>query len=359
MPILTPCTIDIYGALSYSHNRYVVFDGKYYRFFYRRPLFGNNIEDIFYATLDKKGSLKKTARIGFTENLTIYRWDAYSYPGSTEIVFGYSHGGYLRARSGTISEDSISWGSPTSLARTNPRTAVVIKSTDNYYWFEEYYSHQSNKGSSIANIFSSYCSEFASSYEVTAQYARLPDNYVLLICSGYDDTYISWYRHKQNSCGARNNLASKTQNYHLLGKVGLTEDGDGNAHAIYEDTSGYLQYKKYTYSVNSWSTAVQIDDDVECCAIGVDAANRIFIFWIRPSPDNNIYCKISTDGGSNWSNKLTAFSESSHPGSLSCEHRSPRSGSLGLVWSLGNEIRFGIYPPLDESFPPEMPDFSS
>ena len=343
-----PITIDGYGALPAAHNRTVVFDGTYYRVVYKHAIFGGDRHDVFYATIDRFGILKRIDRIGFTENLIIYGLDMYSYLGSTEILLGYAHGSYLRARTGTISGETISWSSPTSSSsRTNPRTAVVVKSTDGYYWFEEYYPHQSNKGNSLATIFGSACLEFTSSYEITAQYARLPDSYVLIICSDYNDAYISWYRHKQNACGSQNNFASKTQNYHLMGKLGLTEDGNGGAHAIYEDTSGYLQYKKYTYSSNSWSNATQLDDDVEYCTIGVDADNTIYVLWTRPSPDNNIYCKIYKG---NWSSKLTAFTESSHPTSISCEHRSPRIGTLGMSWALGNEIRFGIYPPIDGIF---------
>jgi len=59
------------------------------------------------------------------------------------------------------------------------------------------------------------------------------------------------------------------------------------------------------------------------------------------------------------SSKPAAFAESSHPTGLSCEHRSPRSGGLGLVWALGNEIRFGIYPPIDETFHVEKRDFEA
>jgi len=59
------------------------------------------------------------------------------------------------------------------------------------------------------------------------------------------------------------------------------------------------------------------------------------------------------------SSKPAAFAESSHPGSLSCEHRSRRSGALGLVWRLGNEIRFGIYPPIYEDFHVENRDLGA
>jgi hypothetical protein len=354
-----PQTIERYGWIGYSHNRHVVFDGNYYFIFFRHALTGGNYDDIFYAVLDKYGRYLKTERIGFTENLVIYRFDAWSLPGSTEILLGYSHGSYLRARTGTISGNSISWSSPTSSAsKTNPRTASVIKSTDGYFWFEEYYPHQSNKGASLAAIFGSACSEFSTSYEVTASYARLPDNYVLLLCSSYAETSIYWYKHKQDLCGTQQTFASKTANYHLLGRLGLTEDGNGNAHAIYEDTSGYIQYKKYTYSSNSWGSAIQIDSDIEACTIGIDADNTIFIFWTRPSPDNNIYCRVSVDGGVNWSSILTAFTESAHPQSVSCEHRSPRSRCLGLVWTTGqNDVRFGMYPPLDLDFLAEKIDF--
>jgi len=349
--LVPPVSIDAYAALSDSHYRSVIFDGTYYRVFYKHALFGGNYMDVFYATLDQFGIIKRIDRIGFTENLIVYCHDVYSYPGSTEIFLGYSHGSFIRGRTGTISGDTISWSAPTSSAdRGTARTSVVMKTIDGYYWLEEFWPHQSDKGSTLANLFSSYCSEFTTSYEVTAQYARLPDTYILLICSDYDDTQISWYRHKQNACGGQNNFAAKTGNYHLKGKLGLTEDGDGNAHAIYEDTSGYLQYKKYTYSTNSWSAATQLDDDVEKCSIGIDANSVIFVFWTRPSPDNSIYCKISLDKGGSWSAKLTVFTEASHPDCISAEHRSPRAGSLGLAWSLGNEIRFGIYPPIDGTF---------
>ena len=354
---MPPITVDCYGALASSHNRMVIFDRTHYWIFYRCPIFGNNIDDIFYAAIDRFGRLKKIARIGFTENLIIYKWDAYSYPGSTEILLGYSHGSYHRARTGTISGGSISWSAPTSSASGTARTVSVIKSTDGYFWFERAYNIQSCKGATLAGIFGSSCAEITSSYEGTAQYARLPDNYILVLNSDYESNYISWFRHKQDACGTRQSFAAKTASYHLFGRLGLTEDGNGDGHAIYEDTSGYLQYRKYTYSTNSWSTPTQLDDDIEYCTIGVDADDVIYVFWIRPSPDNNIYCKIYAGGS--WSNRLTAFSESSHPTGLSCEHRSPRSRALGLVWALGNEIRFGIYPPIDETFHVEKRDFEA
>ena len=335
----------------------MVFDGTYYRLIYKRAVFGGNYHDVFYATINKFGVLKKIEKMGHTENLLIYGLDVYYFPGSTEILLGYAHGTYLRARTGTISGDSISWSSPTSINPGTARTANVIKSTDNYFWFKRAYTNQTNYGNSLANIFSNSCAEFTTGYEVTASLARLPDGYVLVVLSGYAETQINWYRHKQGSCGSINNLAAKTGNLHLFGKLGVTEDGNGDAHVVYEDTSGYLQYKKYTYSSNSWSAPTQLDDDVENCTIGVDANSIIFVFWTRPSPDNNIYCKISTNGGSNWSNKLTAFTEPSYPGNISCEHRSPRSGALGLAWTLSNEIRFGIYPPVDGDFHVEKRDF--
>jgi len=343
-----PITIDAYGGLPAAHNRVVVFDGRYYWVVYKHAVFGGNYHDIFYASIDKSGILKKTEKMGFTENLIVYGLDMYLYPGASEILLGYAYGTYIRARAGTLSDGSISWSTPTSLNPGTARTASVIRSTDNYYWFSRAYANATNYGNSLANIFASACTEFTTSYEVTAGLARLPDNYILVVESGYAETQINWYKHKQGACGSVNNLAAKTANYHLFGKLSTAGDVDGNAHTVYEDTAGALQYKKYTYSTNSWSAPTQLDDDVEYCVVGVDAGNLVYVFWTRPSPDNNIYCRVLTPAG--WSAKYTAFSEASHPGPLSCEHRSPRSNALGLSWALGYELRFGIYPPADSLF---------
>jgi len=358
--MLGPITFENYGAMNQSHNRTVIFDGSYYRVFYKHPIFGGNYYDIAYATLDRFGRLVRTDRIGFTENDIIYGYDVYSLPGSTEILLGYARAGQIQARTGTISGDSISWSAPTSATgKTNPRTAIVMKTTDGYFWFEEYYPHQSNKGATLATIFGSACAEFATSYEVTAQYARLPDNYLLLVCSDYNDTQISWYRHKQNACGGQNNLAAKTANLHLMGKLGLTEDSAGNAHCIYPDTAGNLQYKKYTYSTNSFGAAVQLDTAFLNAIIAVDANDCIYVFWSKSS-DANIYCKTSVDGGANFSAVFTAVSESlGNIGAMGCEHRSPRAGTIGVIWTVSgtNTLRFMTLPNVDEDFLAEKIDF--
>jgi hypothetical protein len=86
-------------------------------------------------------------------------------------------------------------------------------------------------------------------------------------------------------------------------------DSSNHIHVVWEDNTpgaSEIYYKKSTDGGTNWTTKrLSYNPGWSARAsIAVDSDNRIYVVWSDDSPANKeIYCKLSTDGGTSWTTK--------------------------------------------------------
>ena len=97
-------------------------------------------------------------------------------------------------------------------------------------------------------------------------------------------------------------------------------DAANNLHVVYcEQTTGYLKYRKLTYSEGNWSVgSAQVIYNGAACyspSISVEPDGKLWAaFSIYNAPNRDLYVKSSTDGGSTWGTGSSDLGESMQTG---------------------------------------------
>ncbi|MFQ6128488.1 MAG: hypothetical protein ACE5QW_06260 [Thermoplasmata archaeon] len=292
---------------AFSSQRKLFYDGTYYWSFYYNGTLGN----ISYE-YSSDGTTWTNAPEYFPIEDAQYAsiWYNSSNSGVYAVADNDTTSKNVSVVNGTISGNTISWDSPVTVEVSgldeNYKVAYVTVNSSGYVWI----AATTKNATSGYNINVTYTDnpedisqwgtpEIMRSSDVSNEFI-----YPIVLPLSDTDMYVIWY-----ADGYLEGRKCQSGSWQTVDSIDTTTSGSsnkgpsavirsGNIHMVYVNSSGYVNYSKYT---GSWSKYnLNSTDTGRSPTITLDTSSSyLYVLWINSS--NQIVGNYSTDGGSSWS----------------------------------------------------------
>ncbi len=324
---------------AYSFQRKTFYDstnGVYWRFSYD----GTQIKGEYNISPWNSGWTTSSSIATSTNDFSLWKDSSY-------VFIAYVSGNSIVVRRGTLSPTSISWGSTnTALNGTSASDTYIYpnisEDSSGYLWVSATYNNSSSSLSySVVTIVSSSTQDptsWASANSMSNTNSTNADIYGVTVSLGSQNMltvyevngtiYSQLYTNGSGYGSAVSVMA--TANTGIDKNFSISTDTNNNAHMVVIDTSGFVQYYKYT---GSWSGATRLDNSAtnQYPSVAIDKlTNDVYVIYYRSSRINYKQYHSGTWG----SETNTTWTTDSTSMNLSLNYSD--SGYIYGVWQTGS-----------------------
>ncbi|TET89105.1 MAG: tetratricopeptide repeat protein [Methanomassiliicoccales archaeon] len=355
-PTVTVNTTNESEPTSYSNQRKVFYDGSYYWAFWYNYSDGVAPSNTFYEYSADGQDWSGLEQEAFTSNNVHVASVWYHDTGSEKIVYIASGGlssSNVIVRRGTISGTSITWGSEyaaTVCAKSQAvKVAFISRSSDGYIWvISGGKESPSSPSYNIAAVRSTNTDDVSAWDAYTTLLSANTDGFylypIVLPLSG-GDMYAIWYADGEiagkkytSGTGWSGSVDSiETTTGSVTNKTpSAVVDSSSNIHLVYSNSSGAVNYTKYT---TSWGSPTVLDslDGGAYPTISLESTNDyLYAFWVNSS--NQVWG--SKWEGSSWSNITNIDANTTAKKHLTSIYSTPNKWNICWECGMGTDMPY-------------------
>lgn len=333
--------------VAFSSQRKLFRDGNYYWSFYFNATLGNM---SYEYSADGTSWTNSHGDFPIADAQYASIWYNSSNSGVYVVADNDTTSQTVSVANGTISGTTITWDTPVTVSVSgldeDYKAAYICVNSSGYVWIAST-TRNATSGYNINITYTDNPEDISSwgtpklmrSSDVSNEYI-----YPIVLPLDSQDMYVVWYadgnlegrKHGSGGWESEDSIAVTASGASNKGPSAVA--GSGSLHLVYVNTSGYVNYSKYT---GSWSTtSLDSTDTGKSPTITlVSGTDDLYALWINSS--NQIVGKYSTDGGSSWSPMTGITSDTDPKGNLTSVY----SCNLNIIsWQFDSSTKIGFEP---------------